>query len=398
MNRAGFPASRAQIRGLGLFIIRGVPIPLGLAQLIAIGFAAGAQQPRERPLEPATATLDYAFSSIISVRELADRRLLVSDLREGSLLVADFAGSRVAPVGRRGAGPNEYTIPAPLYPLQGDTTLMVNLLSRRALLLAGDRIVETLPSDSPIFRSALEVAGADNTGRVLLVQLREMEPPKSPGVMMLGEGDSTNLVLVDRLSTRVDTVARARIAERRFEFSESQFGGIATRILTPNPLAVKEPAALSADGWIAVVRRNPYRVDWRRPDGNMLRGQPLPHERVRVDDAEKVFIMGAWAAERDGRRRDPGSVGDWPQYYPPYSAAPAGVLLLAGDGKVAVRRSATRRAPQARYDVIDRTGRLVGRVVLSPGSHLVGFGAGSAYAVAVDADGLQRLSRHPWPF
>jgi hypothetical protein len=370
----------------------------GVAQLVAFVLAAEAQQPRERPLPPATAVVDYGFSSIISIRELADRKLLISDLKEGALLVADFSSNSVTQVGRRGAGPNEYTAPAPLYPLQGDTTLMVNLLSRRALLLQGDRVVETVPSDSPIFRSAIEVAGADNTGRVLLVQLRGLEPPTSAGVLMLGERDSTSLILVDRRSSRVDTIGRARIAERRFEFFESQFGGIGSRIFAPNPLAVKEPAALSADGWMAVVRRNPYRVDWRRPDGGTVKGQTLAYDRVRVDDAEKAFVMQAWAAERDGRRRDPNSVRDWPAYYPPYSTATVGTLLFAGDGKAVVRRATTRRAPQARYDVIDRTGRLVARVALPPDATLAGFGTGAAYVVTVDGDGLQKLSVHAWPF
>lgn len=194
-----------------------------------------------------------------------------------------------------------------------------------------------------------------------------------PPVFRFGERDSTNLILVDRRSARIDTAGRASVAERRFEFSESQFGGITTRILAPNPLAVKEPAALSADGWMAVGRRDPCRGDWRTPDGTTVRGQPLPHERVRVDDAEKAFVMAAWAAERDGRRRDPTSVGDWPQYYPPYSSAAAGTLLLAGDGKAVVRRPATRRMPHARYDVLDCSGRLAARVALPPAAGLVGL-------------------------
>lgn len=56
---------------------------------------AVAAQRSARALQPANARLDEAFTRILSVRELSDGRVLVTDDRDNRLVVADMkAGQR----------------------------------------------------------------------------------------------------------------------------------------------------------------------------------------------------------------------------------------------------------------------------------------------------------------
>jgi hypothetical protein len=64
---------------------------------------------------------------------------------------------------------------------------------------------------------------------------------------------------------------------------------------------------------------------------------------------------------------------------------------------VVLLRQPHSRAPEVRYDVIDRQCELVGRIVLDDGQRVLGFGQGTVYIVTTDDDGLEWLSRHRWP-
>lgn len=61
-------------------------------------------------LPPADVTHPHEFTSITSMRELPDGRVIVTDGRERQLLVLDFATGESREIGRKGSGPNEYTM------------------------------------------------------------------------------------------------------------------------------------------------------------------------------------------------------------------------------------------------------------------------------------------------
>ena len=68
-------------------------------------------------------------------------------------------------------------------------------------------------------------------------------------------------------------------------------------------------------------------------------------------------------------------------------------LMFSNDGFLWIRRTGPPGQPPT-YDVIDRAGDLVQKVVLEKGSRLVGFGNGVVYIARVDQDGLQYLQKH----
>jgi len=84
----------------------------------------------------------------------------------------------------------------------------------------------------------------------------------------------------------------------------------------------------------------------------------------------------------------------FPASVPPFQR-PA--LIAATDGNLVIARTRTASERVSRYDVIDRRGRLVREITIPPSERIVGFGTGSVYVVSTDADGIQRVRRHPWP-
>jgi hypothetical protein len=82
-----------------------------------------------------------------------------------------------------------------------------------------------------------------------------------------------------------------------------------------------------------------------------------------------------------------------PDYKPPFGA---GASRADADGNVWVRLIATKPMPGPVYDIIDRTGKLVDRVVLPPNSAIAGFGPGVVYLavrdVAANTTHLQRVA------
>lgn len=331
------------------------------------------------PLPPGNARLSEEFSDLIAIRELRDGRVIVYDRKESRLLVANFATDAVTSIGRTGRGPGEYETIVTLLPIGGDSSLTAQ--AGRWLLLDGDKIVATLPPDNPAVRAvSLWPIASDQHGRVLS---RGFE--RGRGAV---PADSSFVLLVDRATGKSDTVGRTREAVRRPNISittgaDKQPTSVS---VTRLPLDVREVPQLFADGWIAVVRLDPYRVDWRSADGRWTRGSPLPFREIRVTDAEKE----AYLVRRPGFRRATG----WPEVLPPVDAPTS--LFATPDGWLVIRRLASASQPETRYDLVDRTGVRRSQLVLGTNEHILGFGASSVYVIETDDDGIQRLRRHPY--
>jgi hypothetical protein len=148
------------------------------------------------------------------------------------------------------------------------------------------------------------------------------------------------------------------------------------------------------DGSVIIARVRPYRIDRIAPDGRLTAGPDLPFSRTAVTMREKEAIMRR-AAEASGREPNPvESVGDWPDELPPFLN---GALIPAPDGRLWILRTRSSAAPETRYDIVDRAGRLAARYVLPPSEFIAGFGRGTLYSVQTDEDGLQHLRRHRLP-
>ena len=364
---------------------RGVVV---LALAIAAHANAQATVVKTVSLGAPDATLPFEFSLVTSVRELADGRVLVLDRTEWKVLVADWTRRSVVPVGRNGSGPGEYLQPSTLLPIGGDSTLLPDGRNGRWLMLNGASIAGTIGADAPaLVNSGRTPTGADVHGHVIVP--RQITAGSSP----MPRGDSSLLVRVARQTGKADTIAslKARPTTIRVQGPADRPTSVT---VTMNPLTTGEAATLFPDGWIAVARLDPYRVDWIMPDGKRITGAPLPFERVRIDEREKSAFIERQAARSGRAPRDAASFPPWPEIMPPFLGE---ALLTAPDGRLWIRRAPTAANPDPPYDVIDRKGALVARVAAGKDVQVVGFGRASVFTVATDDNGIQKLQRRLLP-
>jgi hypothetical protein len=352
-----------------------------------------------RDLPPALQVAADQFSEIAAIRELNDGRVLVADRRERRFLVLDREGRSTAQLGRSGSGPDEYRSASGIQPLSGDTSLLLDGTLRRWSLLDGTEFAAASSHlrDLAVANGTM-LLGADANGRVLVARgVRfSAEMRRLPGVGQVDAAetaDSLALLLIGLHDRRVDTVVQLRGRFRGVRMVDRVVRGVRIRYYLANPLGVEEQGRLFADGWIAVAWQAPYRVDWRRPDGQWIRGVPLPFHPVRVDDREKQFaIQRVWRGA-EGVDWQSSAFPNWPEFLPPFLNE---ALLSAPDGRLLVQRTASAMSPHMMYDVVDRRGRLSFTVRLLRSERLVGSGNRGVYVAARSNDGLESLRLHPW--
>ena len=358
-----------------------------------------AAQQRVLRLAPPNAQLSAEFTEIASIRELPDGRILIADSKERRVVVGDFVTDSVADIGRSGQGPEEYTAVSPLFSLGGDSSLMASAYARRWLIFRGATIVRTVSYNAPAIRAtAGTVLGADSRGFILSRApfTRGAVRGAANSTALIGR-DSSVLIRVAVTSGAVDTVATVWSGSRRVEarFGSDPSGPESITITRPI-LRVDDEVRMFPDGWVAIARVQPYRVDWQTPDGRWTRGAPLPFREVPIDDREKATYR-KWQ-DALGRRVPPESIVGWasvvPPFLPPFPSSP---LIAAPEGRLLIARPPTAEQFENRYDLVDRAGKLVGVVVLPVNERIVAVGRLGAYVVVTSEFGLETVRRHPWP-
>lgn len=398
-------------------MVRRLPACTAAAGLVAVlsPLTAPAQSLPITRLERPDAEFPDPFTVVSGVRELSDGRVIVSDGQERKLLLVDFSARSARPVAREGAGPGEFAVPRRLWALRGDSTLLHDPGNGRYLLL--------LPNAEPGPTISLEevpvsgvssVRGVDALGRFYL-QLRS---PRAAARSAGNNGEET-LVRLDRLTGRVDTLARLQLPEGREQGSQSLGGGM-LRLLDNRPLAAEDVAAIGADGRVAIVRVADYHVEWIDAQDRRTVGTPVRYDPIRVTDAEKNAALDAMivpgqiitrvqpgaeavplppvrggASARGGARPLPPGFDEasmvWPVNKPPFLANAASVTP---EGQLWVLRTRRHTDATPTYDVFDSAGRLTSRIALPTRARLVGFGRGTVYLIRSDQDDLQYLQRY----
>jgi hypothetical protein len=357
--------------------------------LAACVTAIGTQTPAPRQLRPATDSLPEEFNRIVGVRELPDGRVLVSDPGDRRLVVVDFKTKTVQQIGREGRGPGEYGLPTQFYPLAGDSILMPDVLNGRWLILQGSAIVRTVPPDDPVVSATRNgFRGADARGHILATGV--ILPTRT---QVLGKGDSTALILVDRSTGIADTITRLRVAPTTVKVDVDKGGKVSQMRWFPPILSVGEETLIFPDGWIAVARLEPYRIEWRSPDGSWIRPPPIELTEPRMNDRQKQVYLDR-RSRATGKPAVRPSDDSWPATIPPFQSRP---MIPLPDGRVLILRTPTADVSGNRYEVVDRTGRRLAIVDLPETERILAVGTRGAYVVTTDEDGIQRIRRHPWP-
>jgi hypothetical protein len=370
-------------------------------------------QPAPVRLGPATAELPDPLSSVAGLRELSDGRVIVLDTRERTVWLTDAAFRSASKVGREGNGPGEYTRPAALAALPGDTTWIADGMSRRTLVLTpngkfakDESSVEIRPSEGVTY--TVTPRGTDAQGRLYMAL--------PLGLIHRGPDDKgeTPIVRYDRRTMRFDTVAtfvdptRVRPATTTPQPVPGSGGGVRLGASGGGVgYAGKDDWSVAPDGAVAVVRAAPYRVDWVLPNGTRRDGKPVTYEKVRVRDAEKEELLDELRSRgggtitttgADGRSQTrtipPSAPQTWADVKPPFVANTA---IAAPNGTLWVQRSATATQKEVTWDLFDRSGTITMQVLLPRRARVVGFGKTAVYVARYDDDDLIHLARYAMP-
>jgi hypothetical protein len=272
-----------------------------------------------------------------------------------------------------------------LLALSNDSTLFVSgARPPRWVVLHGSQVISSVPPDDRAFLAANNAVGADGRGNVLANRTT------GGGATNGRRPQIVSALLANRRSGRVDTVATlagVRVSVRQTGTPQRPFW-----IETQFTYSVAEQSMLFPDGWMATVRVDPYRVDWRDPAGRVTVGPDLGWHSPPVTAKEKA-AYSARATKRVGAVVNHDN-DLWAATIPPIRSNP---LIPTSDGSVLVLRSQWSGMESNRYDIVDRRGRLTGFLLLPDNERVVGFGRRAIYLAVADQDGLERLRKHSWP-
>jgi hypothetical protein len=336
--------------------------------------------------------------------------VLVADGLGQVLVALDMDAGTADTIGRTGGGPEEYQQPDGIFPLPGDSILLVDLGNGRLTALGPDfGFGETWP----IAQGGMRMGGGSMTmrlpravdaqGRVYL-----------QGRMAMGPGrplpDSAYILRWDRGTDAVDTLGLVK--EQELTMTRSGSANNQNVSISPVPMSPQDGWTAAPDGRIAVVRSAGYYVDWIQPDGRIVSSSPNEVRAWRVRRADKIAYMERLQRNslevgvtningnittafrrgmRGGERDEPNIDGvEWPDALPAFHA---GGVYVARNGEMWVERYMPADEAPA-YDVFDETGSLVRRVVLPEMRSVVGFGDGVVYLARSDEFDLQWLEKY----
>jgi hypothetical protein len=344
-------------------------------------------------LAPLSGIAPVQFTRLVSIIELDDGSIIVGDRTEKRLVHMSFDGTIVRDIGRSGSGPREFQGVGELHRLGPDSILFTDSYNFSWHFISAGAIVETHSSGRPLVGLLKQrLGGTDEQGQILgVTQITSPEAPRSRA-----DADSLFLVLADRSSNVVDTIGVLRGSGEMHTNVRRAFRGGSDAVFAGNPLDTENLAVLFRDGWIAVARVSPYRVDWRDPEGSWIRGPPLPFEVVQVTHEEQCALQARIFP--DDWTCDPTLNEPWPETIPPFATDRRdGDIFQDPDGSVIIRRVPTAAHTNPHYDVVSRDGRLIGVVELRENERILGFGHGSVYVVEKNSlTDLETIRRHPW--
>jgi hypothetical protein len=392
------------------------------AMLVASATPALAQNVPTRTLSKPDAEYSEPFTQIAGVRELKDGRLIVIDPRDKTVQVVDMARGTATKLGREGSGPGEYGIPMRLLPLPGDTTAIADMLNNRLLLInpnatVGGFVDLNVP---PPPSSGREGARGEGAGRMMMVGGNMPTMSDAKGRMyyqgmpfqMTDNGpvsaDSVPMIRWNRASGKRDTLAWLRLPQNANQVTSRGGRGnqqVMVRIGGGPPFNGADQMLVAPDGRVAIAHHDPYSIDFVSETGQRTRGQPIRYDRQRITAGHKAewrevqkSATGLQITNENGRRsatigpagatQDPDVWGG--DYMPPFLQQ---ALSFSNEGYLWVRRTGPAGQPPT-FDVIDRAGNVVQKVVLPKRSRIVGFGNGAVYTVRLDEDDLQYLQKH----
>lgn len=151
-----------------------IPMPR-LFPVLALTAACLAPQHAQAQRTPPTLALSRPawtaaepFAHITAVRELGSGAVLLADVVERRVHLLDAGGRTMRDIGRIGARPLEFRVPAALVALRGDSTLLLDRDQRRFLIVTPEgALLDARRLPDALGQGAEFVRGADASGRLI---------------------------------------------------------------------------------------------------------------------------------------------------------------------------------------------------------------------------------------
>jgi hypothetical protein len=363
---------------------------------------------------------EYAepFTSIRGVRELANGKVLVSDVQDKVVQLIDFGANTTVKIGREGQGPEEYMLPMGLFGMPDGSVVLQDMGNRRFLQILPDgKIGKSFSPPAPSAQSSANAGRGTFVVGAGLLNVRGVDAKghlyfQGMGIPADGSSaaaDSVPLMTWDRVSPRVDTVAWLPIpANQRPQVTrDGNRQSVMVRIGGGGAWPRQTSWMPAPDGRIAIVSPEPYQVTWLSGKSRVA-GPVIQASLPKVTEADKKAWLDRQSRQRPvmvafggpggrnapaprGAPQDPSEI-EWPETLPAFTGNDA--VQMTPDGQVWVQRVKSANDKTPSYDVFDGTGKLVGAVTLRPRSRIAGFGKGTVYVVRTDEDDLQYLERY----
>ncbi|HEX2249067.1 MAG TPA: hypothetical protein VHH32_01885 [Gemmatimonadales bacterium] len=310
-------------------------------------------------------TLLTSYGEIAEAVWLGDKRWAVLAQPEEAVAIADF-GRRAT---RRVGADKQLRNPSTLF--FAEDTLYVGDWGLRRLTLWGPdaRLSRTIPAPA-VTRGSLPQA-RDSAGSYYL----DLYPP--PGPDGSGNRDSAAIVRSNPELTSVDTIARLA------PFDIAEVVGEAGRRFERRVFSGNDHWGVLPDGSVWLARVYDNRVDWRSPDGQWIRGEPLPDRVLEVTRYDRELFLRRFPPElRRTARELP-----FAALKPPFEAG-----LTAPTGEVWLEKSRAPADSTRRYHVVDQRGRLVREVRLRGQGRIVALGSNSGLIAEAVSEGTRLIA------
>jgi hypothetical protein len=368
----------------------------GVGALLPLHRVPG-QTPTARPLSPTSAVVDFRgppiFGRVRGVRELSGGALLVTDAAERALFLFRPGNTRARQLGRTGDGPGEYRNPSRLIKLGGDSTLVLDANNRRWYLLDGDRFVvlpqalrdvslriRTEPNGIGPGETVLETVGI-GARRTLPIPFPSGSPELYDSVAFVRHHSDQS----------VDTIGKGRTYFHEAVRKRALINGAAEVHQTVHPLQSSDQAVMFSSGAVAIVRVNPYGVDWWDESTRRWTTRVAPREAPRpLTSRLKQGIASSHAKDASGKSiYSATDFRRWPAMLPPFTNRS---VIAGADGRLYVLRTRESDLDARLVDVFDRTGRVL-QFALPVGARFLSVGDRGVYIASKDEDDLESLVR-----
>ena len=356
------------------------------------------------PLGPPDAAFPGNFGYVHTAVELSGGHVLVADPLGKALYRVDMENGTRAVVGSIGQGPGEYLQPDAVWPIRGDSILLVDLGNARLVRIGPDLV----------FGQSRPIAAFSGDRAPVMVLPTAVDEQANAFVSVLGgypPPDSGAILRVGLTTGTVDTIAGYKL--REYEVAETDDG----TYVIPIRMSPQDAWGVAPDGSVVIARAGHYGVNWFAPNGAVTHGDTIPYAPVPVTGADMAEDLRAArrhggisidvGVHEDGARTANFSRGGfgppdeevayddytWRDVKPAFHNTTVRVGPL---GRAWVRRHQPAESG-TRYDLFNRRGQLVRALTLEGDRIVAGFGRAHVYIVAFDEVDLAYLERYELP-